>query len=147
MEQFTNFREIFVNYGKRMDSSLTPITRARDAAALIRNLLPDNSREHFVSIYLDGAHKPIAYAVVSTGIANCCPVHAREVFQRAVLSGAVAVLVAHNHPSGEVSPSNEDRSVTRKLIAAGELIGIALLDHVILGEEDTFYSFVENGEL
>jgi DNA repair protein RadC len=95
-----------------------------------------------VALYLDGAHTIIAYSVVFTGTANSCQVHAREIFQCAVLVGAVAVVVGHNHPSGEVSPSSEDLKVTKQLQDAGGLLGIKVLDHVIVTDL-CFHSFTE----
>lgn len=117
-----------------------------DAARFMRGVFPDNSREHFVALYLDGAHKVMAFSIVATGCANSCPVHPREVFQNAILSGAISIIIGHNHPSGSTTPSAEDRKVTEVLKAAGELLGIRVLDHVIVGEDD-FYSFASNTEL
>jgi DNA repair protein RadC len=115
-------------------------------AAFIRQVLPDNSREHFLAVYLNAAHKVIAYSVVSTGSANASLVHPREVFQSAVLLGAIAIIAAYSHPSGEVSPSSEDEKVTRQLKEAGSILGIRLLDHVIVSETKQ-YSFKEDGHL
>ncbi len=108
------------------------ITGPDDAAAFIRSVLPDNSREHFVALYLDGAHQVASYSVVASGSAASCIVHPREVLQRAILSGAVSMIVAHNHPSGDPTPSDEDVRVTKRLRDAGELLRIRLLDHLIL---------------
>jgi len=112
------------------------------AAAFIRKVLPDNSREHFIALYLDGGHKVIAFSVVATGTANACHIHPRELFQRAFLTGAVAIVVGHNHPSGQLEPSTEDRKLTTQLNDAGKLLGVKLLDHVIV-TDDGFYSFVQ----
>ncbi|MFN9292342.1 MAG: JAB domain-containing protein, partial [Planctomyces sp.] len=84
------------------------MTEPEQAAAFIRSILSDNSREHFVALYLDGAHRIACYSIVSIGTANSCPVHPRKVLQRAILCGAVSLLVAHNHPSGVLTPSRED---------------------------------------
>jgi len=111
----TFVREVRVNYHGPKRKVFKPIKEAKDAADLVRKLLPDNSREHFIGLYLNGAHEMIAYSVVATGIANSCPVHAREVYQAAILSGAVAILCAHNHPSGQCEPSGADRTVTKSL--------------------------------
>jgi DNA repair protein RadC len=119
---------------------------AKDAAELIRKILPDNSREHLVVLYLDGAHQTISYAVTATGAANVVAVHPREVFQRAVLVGAAALIISHNHPSGSVEASEQDRVLTYVLKKAGECLGIKILDHVIV-TNDSHYSFAEMGEL
>lgn len=83
---------------------------------------------------------------VSVGSLNQCVVHVREVFKSAVLSSAAAVLLIHNHPSGDPEPSREDREITRRLKDAGDLLGIPVLDHIIIGEEG-YLSFVERGLL
>ena len=97
------------------------------------SVLLDNSREQFIALYLDAAHHVASYSIVSVGTANQATIHAREVFQRAILAGAIAIIVAHNHPSDNVEPSNDDIAVTNRLKDAGTLLGITLLDHVIVG--------------
>jgi len=96
--------------------------------------------------YLDGAHQIISYATLSTGTATSTQVHPREVFQAAILSGSVALIVAHNHPSGSLNPSEEDRKITKHLVSAGHLLGIPVLDHLILSDAE-FFSFTEAGQL
>jgi DNA repair protein RadC len=138
-------REVSIKYrGPRR--AITSVRMAQDVAAFIRKVLPDNAREHFVALYLDGSHSIVAFSITSTGTVNNCLVHAREVFQPAILVGAVAVAVGHNHPSGQCSPSDPDDRVTANLKEAGVLLGIALLDHVIVCE-DAFYSYSERGLL
>lgn len=140
----TFVREVTVNYrGPRR--STFKVSEPKAAVQFIRKILPDNSREHFVALYLDGAHNIAAFSVVSTGCANSCPVSLREIFQNAVLVGAVALIVGHNHPSGQTQPSVEDRQVTKRIKEAGVLLGITLLDHVVVCD-DSFYSFSEGGE-
>lgn len=103
-------------------------------------------QEHFVVLTLNGAHFTIRRHVVTIGIANRTIVHPREVFWPAVKDNAVAIIVAHNHPSGHVEPSEEDRQVTARLKEAGNVMGIPVLDHLIIGR-DRYYSFLENGAL
>lgn len=129
--QDTFIREVRVNYLPTEDKSF-PIREPADIARFVRSVLADNSREHFVAIYLDGSHRVSCYSIISIGTANITLVHPREVFQRAVLIGAVSLVISHNHPSGNPVPSVEDRSVTTKLKAAGEILGITVLDHVIV---------------
>jgi DNA repair protein RadC len=109
---------------------LSPVAAAR----FVRLLLANDAREHFVAILLDGRHRPIAYQVVSIGTATSSLVHPREVFQTAVGLGAVAIVLAHSHPSGDPTPSSEDREVTARLVRAGEILGIRILDHVVVAE-------------
>ena len=142
-DKTTFVREVSVTYrGARR--ATTMIRKAQDIADFIRKILPDNSREHFVALYLDAAHKVIAFYVVSTGTIRHTLVHPREVFQSAIHVGAAAIAVGHNHPSGSTRPSPEDTVVTKTLDAAGELLGVRLLDHVIV-TEDSFFSYTENG--
>ncbi len=88
---------------------------------------------HFV-VMLDGRHRPIGYQVVSVGTATASLVHPREVFQAAVSLGAVALIVAHNHPSGDPTPSPEDRAVTERLVRCGEVLGIRILDSLVVAD-------------
>ena len=104
------------------------------------------SQEHFVVIALNGAHEVIRTRVVTKGTANRTVVHPREVFRGAVRDNAVAVVVAHNHPSGNTEPSVQDDEVTRKLKAAGDVLGITVLDHIIVGRFG-YYSYLEEGRL
>ena len=102
------------------------------AASFIRSLLRDEAREHFIALYLNGAHQVVSYSLVSIGSATSAPVHPREVFQGALLVGACALIVGHNHPSGELIPSSADIAITKRLAEAGNLLGIKLLDHIIV---------------
>jgi len=137
-------REVNINYGKAQQYST--ITTVEGVVEFLRQVAPNNSQEHVIALYLDGKHSPIGYSVVSTGTANSCPVHPREVFQRAVMLGACAVILAHNHPSGDVTRSAEDDRVTAKIGQAGDVLGIKLLDHVIFSDTDC-YSYEYAGKL
>ena len=97
-------------------------------------------REAFFVVPLNGRHRPLGIHMVSLGTPTNSVVHPREVFLPAVLSGATALIVAHNHPSGDPSPSPEDQEVTERLRAAGEILGVEMVDHLVLGGEQ-FYSF------
>ncbi len=95
-------------------------------------------REAFVVLLLDGKHRLLGLHVASIGTASSAPVHPREVFRPAVVLGASAVIVAHNHPSGDPMPSIDDRNVTERLRKAGEVLGITVLDHVVIGDGACF---------
>ena len=95
-------------------------------------------QEHFISVALNGAHEVLSVNVCSIGLVNRTLVHPREVFVEAVRQRATAILVAHNHPSGNLEPSVEDRDVTRRLRQAGDIIGIKVLDHLVFSEERYF---------
>jgi DNA repair protein RadC len=113
---------------------------------LLREELTGWDRERFLTLLLDGRHKVLGLEEVSVGTATASLVHPREVFKGAILANAVAFILVHNHPSGDPSPSREDRDVTERLKKASELMGIKLLDHIVFGKEG-FHSFAEAGEL
>ena len=129
--QDTFIREARVNY-LHCEHVMFKISDPADVANFVRSILTDNSREHFVALYLNAQHQVASYSIISIGTANFAPVSPREVFQRAVLTGAISLVVAHNHPSESTEPSNEDKIVTKRLRDAGELLGIKVLDHVIV---------------
>jgi len=87
----------------------------------------------------------MAVEVVSIGTLNSALVHPREVFKGAIINSANSIILAHNHPSGDPSPSNEDKEITNRLVEAGEIIGISVLDHIVIGSNDKFVSFKEQG--
>jgi DNA repair protein RadC len=95
--------------------------------------LRDLDREVFCALHLDGKHRLISYEEVSRGSLTSTLVHPREVFKAAILVSAAAILVAHNHPSGDPTPSAEDVQVARRLREAGELLGIPLVDSIVIG--------------
>lgn len=99
-------------------------------------------REHFVVLHLDEKNTIIAKETVSIGSLNQAIVHPREVFKAAVHNGSAALILVHNHPTGDPAPSLEDRCITRRLREAGEIIGIKVLDHIVIGD-GSYHSFVE----
>ncbi|EAA0223598.1 DNA repair protein RadC [Listeria monocytogenes] len=116
----------------------------QNAFDLMKQFLGDVDREHFVVVCLDSKNQPIALNTCHIGSLNSSIVHPREVFKTAILSNAASIMVGHNHPSGNPEPSEADIRVTRRLEEAGELMGIRLLDHLIIGE-DTYVSLKERG--
>ena len=104
----------------------------------------DQKKEHFVVFYLDTRNQEIKREIISIGCLNANLVHPREVFEPAVKTLAASLIVAHNHPSGNLEPSQEDIDLTKRLAGAGKLLGIELLDHVIVSK-DGFSSFKEKG--
>ena len=139
-------REVRVNCVATMTEQFK-ISGPEDIAAFSRSVLLDNSREQFIAIYLDGSHNVAAYSLISIGSANCTTVHPREVFQRAVLVVAVSLVISHNHPSGKDTPSQEDLSMTKRLLQCAEILGIKLLDHVIVTDSSHQSLRIENAEL
>jgi DNA repair protein RadC len=106
----------------------------------------DRKQEHFICISINGANEVIKSRVVSVGLVNRTHVHPREVFADPITDRASAVIVAHNHPSASLSPSKEDIEITSQLKAAGETLGISLLDHIIFSHKG-YYSFLESNIL
>ena len=115
---------------------------------LVHTYLADVDREHFVVLMLDQKNKVIGFHTVSIGSLTASIVHPREVFKPAMLSNAAALILAHNHPSGQPQPSQEDRTLTVRLVAAGKLLGMAILDHIIIGDgTSAYFSFADEGLL
>lgn len=104
------------------------------------------TKEHFIVLHLDGKNRISCFDRVSVGSLNQTIVCPMETYKTALLSNAAAILLVHNHPSGDPTPSNEDRSITKRLKEAGELLGIRVLDHVIVGE-GRYFSFADGGIL
>ncbi|MFQ5598744.1 MAG: DNA repair protein RadC [Nitrospiria bacterium] len=120
--------------------------RSRDIFNHFSPLLKGLKKECFKIILLDQKNKVIRDETVSEGSLSTTVVHPREVFVAAVRESAASVIFAHNHPSGDPSPSHEDCEMTKRLVTVGELMGIPVLDHVIIGSE-TYYSFADAGQI
>lgn len=104
------------------------------------------TKEIFLTLHLDGKNRIQCIDQVSTGSLNQSIVHPREVFKTACLTNAAAIILVHQHPTGDPTPSSEDISITRRLKEAGEIMGIKILDHIIVGDGE-YLSFVERGLL
>ena len=107
-----------------------------DAVDVVRPLLDGHDREVGVLVALDTRHRVIATRLVSVGTAASTFLAPREVYREALGLGASAIVVAHNHPSGDATPSDDDKRITRRLASAGATIGVELLDHVVLGDPE-----------
>ncbi len=116
-----------------------------DVLPLIRHYA-DRKQEHFICVSINGANEMINVRVISIGLINRTHVHPREVFADVIAERASAVIIAHNHPVGDLTPSKEDSEITIKIKAAGEVLGIKVLDHIIFNREN-YFSFMENDEL
>jgi DNA repair protein RadC len=118
----------------------------RDAAAFLLPAFGSRLVEHFGVVLLDSKHRVLRTTVVAVGTLNSTVVLPRDVFREAMLGAAAAVVVFHNHPSGDPSPSPDDVELTRRLAAAGTLVGIDVVDHIVLGDVK-YCSFKEMGHL
>lgn len=138
-----------VELGRRLGAARDPgrpvVASPADVHALLGARLAHLDREHFVVCLLDTKNRVIGSPIISIGTLSSSLVHPREVFKPAIKASAASVILAHNHPSGDVRPSREDRDVTKRLVEAGKTIGIEALDHVIVG--DGFFSMKEHGIL
>jgi len=126
------------------------VSSPRDAAKLAGALLAGADVERVLALHFNTKHRLIGGHVVSVGTLDASLVHPRDVFKAACLSNASALIVAHNHPSGDPTPSGEDRALSDRLRQAGELLGVDLLDFVIVtdpAEGFKYYSFQESGVL
>ena len=145
-----------------MPSHEERIRCSADVGRLLMRYLEGADREHFVVFLLDQKNHVIGINTVSIGSLTAGIVHPREAFKpifadmadmpqdaysRAIRHNAAAVIFGHNHPSGDVQPSREDRAITKRLVDAGKLLGIDVLDHIIIGAEGKYFSFADEGLL
>ncbi|MGC9529152.1 MAG: RadC family protein [Candidatus Bipolaricaulaceae bacterium] len=121
------------------------ISRPHDALPYLQHLA-DKQQEYFACLSLSGAHEVIQSRVITVGLLNSTQVHPREVFADAITDRAAAIVVAHNHPSGNLEPSSDDLRLTRQLVEAGEILGIEVLDHLIITKRG-YTSLKEGGYL
>jgi DNA repair protein RadC len=131
------------------DSKLN-VQGAREVAKVFQDLLAledriEGEKEHFYVMHLDIRCRVKVVEVVSIGTLTSSLVHPRETFRRAIVEGAASIIIAHNHPSGESDPSDEDTKVTKHIFDAGEILGIKMLDHIVFTTDD-YYSFRNNGK-
>lgn len=130
--------------GRRLwpDGAATPLLRGPENVYDLTRDIRSANREHFVGFYLNSRHQVLRREIISIGSLNASIVHPREVFLPAVALSAASVILAHNHPSGDPTPSEEDLAITRRLVESGRLLGIELLDHVVVAR-DAYASFKE----
>lgn len=121
-----------------------PITNPKHAVELIRGKIITYSKEHFIIMSFDTRNKVIGVDNISLGTLSASMVHPRETFEAAIKRHAAQIIAAHNHPSGDCHPSEEDIKITKRLIEAGKIMGIEVVDHLIISE-DNYYSFKEKG--
>jgi DNA repair protein RadC len=127
------------------DGILPKINSAKEAVAQLQELRK-MKKEHFVALYLNARNELVYKETVSIGILNASLIHPREVFKPAIDKLAVSVIIAHNHPSGDTKPSEDDIEITKRLKQAGEILGVEVLDHIII-TEGSFFSLKKEGEM
>lgn len=131
--------------GRRLIVEKSPLKALNPESVFeaLRDIRP-LKKEHFIAFYLDTKNVEIARETISIGTLNASLVHPREVFEPAIRFSAASVIISHNHPSGDVSPSHEDMQITKKLVDAGHLLDIHILDHIIVSSH-SYLSFKEKG--
>jgi DNA repair protein RadC len=112
------------------------VTCPEEAAAIVAPMLAGRDREHCLLVALDTRHRLVGVSTVSVGTADHTFMAPREIYRDALLSGATAIFLAHNHPSGDPTPSADDRQITRRLVQAGSMVGVDLLDHLVIGDPE-----------
>jgi DNA repair protein RadC len=122
------------------------LTSSKEVAIRYIEELSGDKQENFIVVLLDNKHRPIEDVLVTKGTLNQSLVHPREVFAPAIEQRAAAIIVLHNHPSGDVTPSQQDIQITKRLVEVGDLVGIQVLDHVIVAG-NTYLSFADDGLL
>lgn len=144
-------RELRLTYEPRSDleafNDAPNLPNPRAVSQMLARILESEVVEVFIVLCLTVKHRPIAWHEVSRGTLYSTLVHPRELFKVAFLANAASVVLAHNHPSGDPCPSADDRALTRRLVAAGELLGVDVLDHIIIGHDGHYFSFKESGGL
>ena len=134
----SRLRLVTVLQAESVAENVTALDGPQAAAEVARNMLGEKDREHFMVIHLDTKCKMISAEMVSVGTLVASLVHPREVFKGAILANAAAIICAHNHPSGEVEPSAEDRATHKRLQKASEVLGIPLLDFLVVSDASTW---------
>ena len=112
----------------------------------MRTLKIDADKEHFHALHISARNRLLSVDLVSVGTLTASLVHPRELFRKAIIAGCAGIVITHNHPSGDTRPSPEDRSTTRRIVQAGKILGIPVLDHVIWCESG-YFSFKEDGAM
>lgn len=145
MYRIPRYRVALIREGTHPAETRT-ITSPHDAYTVLQEWLESQDREVFCTLMLSTRNQVIGINQVSVGTLNSSIVHPRELFVSAILSKCAALILAHNHPSGDPEPSQEDLAITARLKQAGELLGIPVLDHIIIGD-GRFVSLKERGVL
>ncbi len=145
MSGLMQVREVALQYtGDPITVPKSLVQSPAAVAKLFAGVIDREPVERFACLHLDGRQRCTGLEIISRGTLTASLVHPREVFRAAIMGGAAAIILAHNHPSGDPSPSSEDREITLRLVKAGEIIGIRVLDHVIVAG-DQWESAQEEG--
>lgn len=130
---------------RRRGAEREPLTSPADVAALLLPQFGAHRVERFGVVLLDTRHRVLRTTLLTVGSADCSVVHPRDVFREAASAAAAAIVLFHNHPSGDPTPSEDDARLTRRMVLAGEIMGVPVLDHLVLADS-RYYSFREAGK-
>jgi len=150
MKELDSFCEVSVKYSAKVKpSDRQKITKSNDSINVLKafyeKLGSIEHREVFTIILLDRGNKILGIVKVAEGSATACVVDVQYILRCAILTNSQALILCHNHPSGEMRPSELDKKVTNRIIEAAKLLDITILDHLIIGVEDNYYSFADEG--
>lgn len=123
------------------------ITSPEEAAKFAASFFNGSDKEMIYVCTLNGHNEPVAMEMVAKGSVNWCTADISQIYKTAIISNAAGIICFHNHPSGSIEPSRDDKLITEKMETAGKYLDIPLRDHIILGENGAFYSFCRSGEL
>lgn len=140
-----------IELGKRINREISNLNnvilnKTSKVYEYYKNIIGDKQQEYFYCVYLDNKKRIIKDKLLFIGTLNYSIVHPREVFKNAYIFSASSIIVVHNHPTGNVIPSKQDLELTNNLISVGNILGIKVIDHVIIGKNN-YYSFLENGDI
>jgi DNA repair protein RadC len=141
-DQAVLVKEIISRYGEHSFIQGKSFNNSEQIYKYFRFKLTEAKQESFFTILLDNKHRIIKEQIISLGILNKSLVHPRECFAPAIEHRAAAIVLVHNHPSGDPQPSTADINITKRLVQVGEIVGISVLDHIIIGN-GSYYSFVD----
>ena len=132
-----------------LKDSKIQVNSPREVAKVFQDILAledhiEQDKEHYYVMHLNVRSQVLMVELVTIGVLSSALVHPRETYRRAVIAGSASIIIAHNHPSGETEPSDEDTKITKMMFEAGQLLGIRMLDHIIF-TKDKYFSFKDNG--
>jgi DNA repair protein RadC len=152
MEKKLSYFELMEMASEYVAEAKISMSNPQVVIKFLRPLVQDLKQETFFALLLNAKNEVTEIKTISLGLADRAQAHPREVFRAAIVANAVSIIIAHNHPSGNPQPSVADIAVTKKLVEAGEIVGIGVLDHIVLGQKteirtEDYFSFQKEGIL
>ena len=147
MSEWKICQRVRISMVKEKKMKYEAVSMPTDAVDISKRVIGDSDRELVVVLCLDAKNQINAVNIAGMGSLNNAVVHPREIFKPAILSNASGIIFVHNHPSGDVKPSEDDRKTTERIKKAGDILGIPLVDSIVIGDNGAFYSFKNEGTL